>query len=179
MTQTAETQPTGFVLVEIWKRPWLKSPNCFWRQMCPKPAEPWTPELGMKLIHKSGAVCTVTQIITSTPTLAELEQAAVEYIAPPEPLYIIEWMMGEQPMRGEFHHEDLLYRFVRQDRPTTEWEFSQWEAMPAANAKKALRMKRFTLPESPRVVYGARPFEGERATAADYDRLRVLTHSGA
>ncbi len=174
MTQTAETQPTGFVLVEIWKRPWLKAPNCFWRQMQPVAPEPWEPELGMVLIHKSGARCVVTQIIDSTPALAELEQAAVEYVAPPEPLYIIEWSHGGVPMRGEFYREDLLFRFVREDRPTTEWVYSAWEPMPAANAKKALRMGRFMLPESPGVVYGAREFEGSRATQADYDRIREL-----
>ncbi len=165
---------TGFVLVEIWKRPWFKAPNTFWRQLAPVPAEPWEPELGMKLIHKSGALCEVTRIIDSTPALAELEQAATEYIAPPSPLYIIEWSHGGVPMRGEFHHEDLLYRFVRVDRPATEWAYSPWEPMPAANAKKALRMGRFMLPESPGVVYGAREFEGQRATVADYDRIAKL-----
>lgn len=160
MTESADTQPaTGFVLVEIWKRPWLKAPNCFWRQVQPKAPEPWEPELHQKLIHKSGAVCTVTGVreITDAPTL-----------------YTIEWMMGDQPMKGEFYREDLLYRFVRMDRPTTQWEFSAWEPMPSTNAKKALRMGRFTLPESPGVVFGAREFEGSRATAADYDRLADL-----
>jgi hypothetical protein len=175
MTESADTQPaTGFALVEIWKRPWLKAPNCFWREMRPKAPEPWEPELGMKLIHKSGAVCEVTKIITSTPALAELEQAATEYIAPPEPLYIIEWMMGDQPMKGEFYREDLLFRFVRVDRPTTQWEYSAWQAMPSTNAKKALRMGRFMLPEAPGVVFGAREFEGRRATAADYARIAEL-----
>lgn len=160
MTESANAQPaTGFVLVEIWKRPWFKSPNCFWRQMSPVAPEPWTPELGMKLIHKSGARCVVTGVreASDTPTL-----------------YIIEWELNGEPMRGEFYHEDLLFRFVREDRPTTQWEFSPWEPMPATNAKKALRMGRFMLPESPGVVYGAREFEGRRATQADYDRLAEL-----
>lgn len=165
MMESENAQPaTGFVLVEVWKRPWLTRPNCFWRQMSPKAAAPWTPELGMKLVHKSGARCEVTGIqeTSDTPTL-----------------YIIEWMHGGVPMRGEFYHEDLLFRFVREDRPLTEWEFSEWHPMPSANAKKALRMGRFTLPESPGIVYGAREFEGTRATKADYDRLAQLTAKGS
>lgn len=163
MTNAANPQPaTAFVLIEIWKRPWFTRPNVFWRQMSPKAPEPWTPDIGMKLIHKSGARCEITGVreVTDAPTL-----------------YIIEWMHGTEPMRGEFYHEDLLFRFVREDRPTTEWEFSAWEPMPAMNAKKALRMGRFTLPESPGVVYGAREFEGSRATQADYDRIATLKGS--
>jgi hypothetical protein len=170
MTESADTQPafnkppSGVALIEIWKRPWFSKPNTFWRELRPEAPPPWEPALDQQLIHKSGAACTITGILPQ---------------ADGQTLYIIEWMMGDAPMRGEFYREDMLYRFTRrpEDLPTPKWVASPWRVMNSTFAKKALRMGTYTVPEYPGVTWAAREFDGRTATPADYDRIAELKRS--
>lgn len=175
MTEFTDTQslipatlapPRGatIALIEIWKRPDVGFPSVFCRSVRPKPRV-WVPELHDVVIHKSGAKCKIIGVreITDAP-----------------PVYTIEWITaiaggGVTPgTTAEFEAEDFRERFAPVKLPALEFEYSEWEAIDHAFAKRALRLKRYTLVEFPGVDWAARRFDSDRATQRDYDRVIAL-----
>lgn len=180
MTESTDTQPTSNVnslvpatlapprgatiaLIEIWKRPDVGFPSVFCRSVRPKPRV-WVPALNERVIHRSGARCFVLDIIQDAGG------------APPK--FLVEWIDNPEPSRPPlaetFEPDDFRERFIPEKLPALEFEYSPWEAIDHAFAKRALRLKRYTLIEFPGVDWAARRFESDRATQADYDRVIQL-----
>jgi hypothetical protein len=152
-------------LIEIWRRPDVGFPSVFCRSVRARPSV-WVPELHERIVHKSGAKCTITGIreVTDAP-----------------PVFNVTW---DDPMqddtgelvrlRADFEADEFRERFVPVRAPVLKFDYSEWEPIDAAFAKRALRLRRYTLVEFPGVEWAARRFESDRATQRDYDRVLEL-----
>lgn len=173
MTETAPTSdvnslvpatlapPRGatIALIEIWRRPDVGFPSTFCRSVRPK-ARVWAPELHEPVIHREQGRA---QII------------GIREVTDEPPVYSVEFIDGELTGKhGEFEAAEFRERFIPVKLPALEFEYSEWEGIDSGFAKQALRLKRYTLVEFPGVEWAARPFESDRATQADYDRVIQL-----
>jgi hypothetical protein len=158
----APARGATIALIEIWRRPDIGFPSVFCRSVRAKPRV-WVPDVNEPVIHKNGHRCVVS---------------GVREVTDSTPVFIVTWSATSDGIvagtTAEFEADEFRDRFVPVKLPALEFEYSDWETIDAAFAKRALRLKRFTLIEFPGVEWAARRFESDRATQRDYDRVIQL-----